>query len=337
MVSKKSHAIASMIGGAIGDALGMDLEIFPESINLDEIHNQVLKARSKIIEKVIDYKEGGPWKKTGLILQAGEWTDDTSMMLCLADSILINKSIDIGDLMLRFVLWWSTGYNSCNGKSVGLGGNISKAIYAFDINSPYKILGGTNPEKDAGNGSLMRLSPIPIFWHKNLDDAMNAARLQTATTHNVIECLDGSTLMTYIIYNAINGKGKEILDELYNCPNITHKEIKELTSKNASWKNKKSDEIRTLPGRCLWSLEAALWCVYTTHTFRDALITAINLTGDSDTIASITGQIAGAIYGLDSIPGNWIKGLKHLEKIKMRAEALFDQNNFNEETMIINY
>jgi ADP-ribosyl-[dinitrogen reductase] hydrolase len=326
-----------MLGGAIGDALGMDLEIFPNCSDLAGVHTQVLKARSEITEKVCDYREGGPWKHMGIILKAGEWTDDTAMMLCLADSLLVGSRVVVGDLMERFCNWWGKGYNSCNGRSVGLGGNIAKAIQAFDANAPHRILGGTNPERDAGNGSLMRLAPVPIFWHTDLTKALMDARLQTATTHNVDECMDGSTLMAYIIWHGINGSAKAIFDELESCPYLKHYEIREITYKNAAWRTKKEEEIRTLPGRCLWSLEAALWCVYTTDSFRDALVKAVNLTGDADTIASITGQIAGAIYGLEGIPEKWREGLKHADKIALRAGALFDRTEYDAATMTLDY
>ena len=110
------------MGGAIGDALGMALEIFPNPSNLDSTHQQVLYQRSNE-ELVSDFQTGGPWQNKGLILQAGEWTDDTAMMLCLADSLLQSKTLNVADLMGKFVNWWFFDYNSCNGKSLGLGGN----------------------------------------------------------------------------------------------------------------------------------------------------------------------------------------------------------------------
>lgn len=331
----KSHAIASLLGGAIGDALGMSVEIFPRSSSLIDIHKQVLNERPHI--HVTDYVEGGPWKDQGLILKAGEWTDDTAMMLCLADSLLIKKTIDVADLMRRFVIWWFKGYNSCNGKSVGLGGNIKNAIYAFDNKDPYRILGGTNPAKDAGNGSLMRLAPVPIYWHDDLAKAQLAARVQTSTTHNVQECLDGSALMCYIIWQGLAGKDKATIFQKIKNLNFESKEINALTKEDATWRTKKAEEIMSLPGRCLWSLEAAIWCVYTTDTFEEALVKAVSLSGDADTIASITGQIAGAIYGYDAIPKRWIHGLKHADKIIARAEALYERTPFEKDVMTLKY
>lgn len=327
----ESQAIASILGGAIGDALGVYQETFPCSNDLEKIHSHVLKIRKSMVVPQTNYRSGGPWAKQGHVMKAGEWTDDTAMMLCLADSLLIKKTVDIGDLVSRFVAWWNTGYNSSQGGAVGLGGNIRKAIMSFDPKNPDRLLGGTNPSRDAGNGSLMRLAPVPVYWHNDLNEAISMARLQTAATHNVTECLDGSALMTFFVWHAINGVPKDRLFEILgDCPGISHPEINELTLPNASWRNKHADEIRTLPGRCLWSLEAALWCVYYTNCFKDAVIKAVNLGGDADTVASITGQMAGAIYGTDSIPRSWMSGLRHGNNIAARAKALFNHEPYDQ-------
>ena len=325
-----SKAIASILGGAIGDALGVYQETFPCSNDLDKIHERVLQHRKSLVALQTAYRSGGPWAKQGHEMKAGEWTDDTAMMLCLTDSILVTGSINIGDLVSRFVAWWNTGYNSSQGIAVGLGGNIRKAILSFDPKDPDRLVGGTDPSKDAGNGSLMRLAPVPVYWHADLNEAIAMARLQTAATHNVTECLDGSALMTFFVWHAINGVSKDkLFDTLVYCPGLSHEEIKELTLPDAAWRSKESDQIRTLPGRCLWSLEAALWCVYSTNSFKDALIKAVNLGGDADTVASITGQMAGAIYGTESIPRNWMSGLRHGDKIAERAIALFNHEKFD--------
>lgn len=335
---KMNRAITSMLGGAVGDALGKN-ETFPCSGNLDVIHQKVLEDRIEFkLNPITEYIEGGPWTKSGFVMEKGEWTDDTSMMLCLSDSILNKETIDVADLMMRFQNWWVSGYNSCRGISVGLGGNTRKALHNWDPKDPYKMCGGTNPDKDAGNGSLMRLAPVPIYWSHDLSKAMEMSRIQTSTTHNVLEALDGSALMTFIIWHGINGSTKsQIFGMLDSCPNITHEGIKELILPQAPWRQKNEHEIRSLPGRCLWSLEAALWCVYKSNNFRDALEKAIALCGDSDTIGSITGQIAGAVYGASDIPVSWITGLKHHYEIMARAEALYKHKSYNKTSMDLKY
>jgi ADP-ribosyl-[dinitrogen reductase] hydrolase len=329
----------SLLGCAVGDALGIAQEIFVGSCrNLQDISEKVKKQRNKrkSIGIQTEYEDGGPWADKGFIIKAGTFTDDTSMMLCLTDSILQNETVDTADLILKFRNWWYEGYNSSTGISFGLGHNTSKALNRYDPKKPYEPTGGRNAEKDAGNGAIMRLAPVPIYWKHDLSTTLKMARAQTVTTHNVIEALDGSALLSYIIWHAINGEDKDtIFGHISKCA-LEHEGIRELTSENARWKTATEDDIITLPGRCLWTLEAAIWCIHNTDNFSDAIIKAINLGGDADTVGAVTGQIAGALYGIKNIPPEWLDGLHHKSKILMRVEALYAHLPFTND-MIITY
>ena len=105
-------------------------------------------------------------------------------------------------------------------------------------------MGGTNPDKDAGNGVIMRLSPVPVYWSNDLEKALIMTRLQTSTTHNVQETLDGSTLMTFMIWHGINGKNKTEIFEMID----------------------------------------AMWSVWNTDNFKDAVVKSVWLGGDCDTV-----------------------------------------------------
>ena len=161
--------------------------------------------------------------------------------------------------------------------------------------------------------------------NSSLEIAIDSARKQTSTTHNTPEALDASSLMCFIIWHGINGYTKDHIFSILNTCSIEHPEIKELTSLSAEWRTTPKELIRSLPGRALWSLEAALWSVYNTASFKDAVVLAVSLGGDADTIGAITGQIAGSIYGFESIPERWIKGLCHSEEIMRKAQFLFDE------------
>jgi len=334
---KLNKAVGCLLGLAIGDALGVTEEIFPSS-SFKETINRVLIQRKRLKKNPQMYMlGGGPLNNNGVTLEPGDFTDDTSMALCLADSLLITKTLDTYDLMIRFVKWWDEGYNaSIKGKPVGLGGNINIALQKFKKNPKQPIAGGVNPDKDAGNGAIMRMAPVALFWYNNVNMAMNMAKLQASVTHNVSEVKDGCALMAFIICCGIEGKSKNEIFDILHIINSTleNEEIIELTHKNAKWKTKNESEIITLPGRNLWSLEAALWCVYHTNNFKDALIKAINLGGDSDTIGAIVGQIAGSIYGLNSIPSMWLNTLKHKLKIEKRAIALIKRSKFTHNMII---
>ena len=329
-----NRSIACLMGLAIGDAMGVTQERFPNGSFEQTV--EMVKNQRLILKKnpQISFLGDGPWKNNGVTLQPGDFTDDTSMALCLADSLLFRKSLDPHDLMLRYIKWWEEGYNASvrtfqngqwKGQSVGLGGNINKAMIRFKNDPTNPIVGGTNPKTDAGNGAIMCMAPVPIYWHENKFKAMQMAQLQASVTHNVSETKEASALMAYIICCGIKGQSKsQIFDSIKNLETqFKNPEINQLVIQNAPWKNKSDDQIITLPGRTLWSLEAALWCIYHTDSFQDSIIKAVNLGGDADTVAAITGQIAGAIYGLNQIPQQWLDQLKHNTKIKGKAHALF--------------
>jgi len=330
----KDRALASILGGAIGDALGVTQEVLPQAEGIDAVQLQVLQQRSSRAYPQTEYEGGGPWANRGLTLRPGEWTDDTAMMLCLSDSILNKGEIDIADLMARFADWVTNGYNSCQEFAVGLGSNVKSAISKFDPENPNILCGGTDSSRHASNGSLMRLAPVPVYWSHDLDTALAMSRMQTATTHNVPECLDGSALMAFAVWCGINGASKEeMIMSLRNCPDLHDPSIVEIASPTAHWLGRHADDIRTLPGRCSWSLEAAFWCIHTSSGFKESVVKAINLGGDADTVGSITGQIAGALYGLEAIPESWLGNLMYADKIRTRAESLFRHDPYDELTM----
>jgi len=143
--------------------------------------------------------------------------------------------------------------------------------------------------------------------------------------------MDTSALMAFVMWHAINGQDKAaifgLLPELQD--KLLHAEVAELAMSNAKWRTAPEECIITLPSRCLWTLEAALWCVYNTSNFEDAVVKAINLGGDADTVGAITGQIAGAIYNVKSIPERWLQGLKHRDSILKRVIALYGHKHYD--------
>ena len=136
--------------------------------------------------------------------------------------------------------------------------------------------------------------------------------------------------MAFIMWHGINGLDKEAVFDLLPSleGELVQAEVAELAGLHAKWRTAAENRIITLPSRCLWTLEAALWCIHNTGTFEDAVLKAVNLGGDADTIGAITGQIAGAIYGVTCIPQRWLQGLKHKDSIIKRAIALYEHTPF---------
>jgi ADP-ribosyl-[dinitrogen reductase] hydrolase len=295
--STRDRAIGAFVGLAVGDAIGTTLEF----------------SRRDSRPPLIDMVGGGPFR-----LQAGQWTDDTSMALCLADSLLACGALDQRDLMQRFIRWWRYGENSCTGDCFDIGGTTRDALARFEDNGD-PIAGSVDPHA-AGNGSLMRLAPISIFFWADPVAAENAARRQSATTHGARAAMDACGYFSTLLIEAIRGAGKK--DALRRRSLGLNSEISAIAT--GSWERKERDQIGS-SGYVVHTLEAALWAVAQAEDFKSAVLLAANLGDDADTVAAVTGQLAGAIWGVASIPKPWRDRLAWSEHIEGLAASLFER------------
>ncbi len=238
------------------------------------------------------------------------------MALCLADSLLACGGLDQRDLMERFLRWWRHGENSCTGGCFDIGNTVSAALRRFE-ESGEPIVGSTDP-RSAGNGSLMRLSPAAIRWHGEPEGAEAAARTQSVTTHGAPAAVEACAYFVRLLVEAINGRPREKI----LAPRCWPAELEVDAIAQGSWIEKPRSAIRA-SGFVIHTLEAALWSVGQTHNFRDAVLLAANLGEDADTVAAVTGQLAGALWSVTSIPVDWQHKLAWSDKIVQRAEALY--------------
>ena len=186
--------------------------------------------------------------------------------------------------------------------------------------------GSADPET-AGNGSLMRLAPVPLFYARSHREAIDRSGESSRTTHGAKTAIDACRYMGALIVGAVNGASKEELlaghyspVETYwqQCP-LVH-EIDEIAA--GSYKRKKPPEIEGT-GYVVKSLEAALWAFYQSDSFRSGCLLALNLGDDADTTGAVFGQLAGAYYGEDSIPQSWRDKLAKKRLIESFADQLF--------------
>lgn len=248
-------------------------------------------------------------------LKPGEWTDDSSMALCILDSFNNKKTFDPEDQIQRYVRWYNEGYLSSNGRCFDIGGTTRTGI--INYMSTKKAFSGLKGDKSVGNGSIMRLSPVPAFFHKkeNINNVATYGGLSSLTTHGAPECIDSCKYLSFIIWLALNGYSKE---EILNFSD--NKKIK-VTEKNVIdimkgyYKNKTVNQIKTT-GYVIHTLEAALWAFYTTDDFKTGALLLANLGDDADTVCAVYGQIAGAYYGFDNMPRNWIEILAKSKMLK---------------------
>lgn len=293
----RARGRGALIGLAVGDALGTTLEF----------------ARRDSCPLLTDMIGGGPFG-----LRPGKWTDDTSMALALADSLLSCNGIDEADLMKRFVAWRDEGSYSSNGHCFDIGMTVSAALARWE-QSGDPIAGSTDPAT-AGNGSLMRLAPVALRYHDDIPALDDAAARQSRTTHAAPEAVEACVIYARMIASAISGS---TLDEVLDIS------VEGLTANitdivGGSWRGKPREDIRA-SGYVAHSLEAALWCIGRTGSFAEAVLTAANLGEDADTTAAITGQLAGALYGEGGIPKAWRHRIVGHERIGDMADQLLSR------------
>lgn len=231
----------------------------------------------------------------------GFWSDDTAMTLATCDSIRKNGKIDLFQIMKSFDNWLYNGAYTPSGKAYGVGNTTKKAIDLFHKGEkPEKC--GQKRERDNGNGALMRILPL-AFLDSSAEDVDKVSSL----THNHEISKEGCRLYIQIAKELLMGEdlGKSINK---TKPTIYYKRIHEL-------KDLPEEVIRS-SGYVVDTLEAVLWCLIHTDNFRDCILKAIHLGGDTDTIAAIVGGLAGILYGMDGIPKKWMERLEGKEIIE---------------------
>lgn len=287
-----------LMGLATGDALGTTLEF----------------TRPGQFTPLTDMIGGGPFR-----LRPGQWTDDTSMALCLAASLAEGGNFDPHDQMERYVRWYQHGYFSSTDHCFDIGNTTRAALHRYlQTGDPYS---GATDAYTAGNGSIMRLAPVPMFYANQPLLALERSADSSRTTHAAPNAIDGCRYLAALIVGALGGVSKAELLMGHYSPIPNYWLQKPLTPDIAilaegSFKKKQPPEIRGT-GYVVQSLEAALWAFYHTDNFKDGCLLAVNLGEDADTTGAVYGQLAGAFYGLPGIPAGW------REKIVM-ADTIMD-------------
>jgi len=296
-----------LLGLAVGDALGAAVEF----------------RRPGTFPLVTGYRGGGPHG-----LAAGEWTDDTSMALALADSIS-QVGWNLDDQARRYVAWWQQGQYSVNGRCFDIGNTTIAALQRFRQSGDAHT-SGDRSGRASGNGSVMRLAPVPIryghLFPDRIDELVVRAWESSLPTHASPQCLSACVYMTLVLSGLLHGQPREqVLDPDWEpmrqacCSAPLHAEIRAVA--DGSFRRKQPPEI-VGAGYVVQSLEAALWAFCDARDFREAVLRAVNLGDDADTTGAVCGQFAGACWGETGIPREWCDGLARRDLIEDALQGL---------------
>jgi ADP-ribosyl-[dinitrogen reductase] hydrolase len=287
----------ALLGLACGDAVGTTVEFKPRGS----------------FQPLTDMIGGGPFR-----LKPGQWTDDTSMALCLAESLLNKNGFNAADQMGRYLNWWQWGYLSSTGECFDIGMTVSRALEQYQQTSD-PFAGSTDPYS-AGNGSLMRLAPVVLFYFPDAQQIQTFAADSSRTTHAAAEAIECCQLLAGLTAKSLEGATKA---ELRQLPSANFSQPKVAAIARGDYLGKTHADIKG-SGYSVQSLEAALWCFQQTDSFAAAILLAANLGDDADTTAAITGQLAGAYYGERGIPGHWLDKLHNGAEIAATADRLLE-------------
>jgi len=313
---KRNIWLDGMMGVIVGDALGCPVQFMER--------------------EEITGRETGPVKgmESGGVyhMPEGTWTDDSSMALATLDSIRELGEVDLEDIMTSFADWYEEGEYTPFGEAFDMGNTCSLAIEKFEREKNPLTCGGTT-ERSNGNGSLMRIMPICLYAYDrrlSTEDAVTSVHEVSGLTHNHLRAKIACGLYYFCVWAILDGKGslkerlQKGLDEgfaYYEKDIINRVELAYYGRiRDIADFAKVSEEGIKSTGYVVDSLEAAIWSLIRTDSFKDCLLTAVNLGDDSDTVGAIAGGLAALYYGYEGIPEEWLAVIKRREWIEDLCE-----------------
>ncbi|CAF3707447.1 unnamed protein product [Rotaria sp. Silwood1] len=331
------RVVGSLVGLAVGDALGASVEFRPRQYLVDH--------------PVKDMESGGTWG-----LRAGQWTDDTSMALCLASSLITQHRFNSYDQMVRYKWWYKKGFLSSTGECFDIGTTTRASLDEFSrrqnilkqyfrgmkdddidhlsleqVRSVHNFNEYCGVSGQAGNGALMRLAPVPLFYFRQPKNAIRYAGESACLTHGDQKAVDACRYYAALIVAAIHGESKQqLLNEQFYEKHKQwfgsvklHDEVLRVARGSYKKQGGYKDGIRG-KSYIISTLEAALWAFWSDeNSFERGVLKVINLGDDTDTTAAVYGQLAGAYYTVSGIPRRWGQKLYANSLIIDVAECLY--------------
>lgn len=314
-MSKRDKTLGVVLGHAVADALGVPVEF--------ESREDLKK------EPVVGMRGYGSHA-----VPAGTWSDDTSMAIAALDSLA--NGIDYEDMMSKFFSWANDNKYSAIGELFDIGVSTRVALLRFGIKIPALKCGGDG-ENDNGNGSLMRIYPVVLYWHylteekRNVLDLIDLVFKCSSLTHAHLRSKLACAIYTYVMLQILQEPSKEaVLWGLEEAKTKLRVFGDELRHYDRLFKNDFAElpetEIQS-SGYVVATLEAAIWCLLNSDSYAECVLKAVNLGHDTDTVGAVAGSLAGAMYGMSEIPNEWVKALQNSELLYQVCENFANSNS----------
>lgn len=307
-ISDNERIKGALFGFFVGDALGVPVEF---------VERETLKKH-----KIVDMKEYGTHNQP-----KGTWSDDSSMVIASIESLINEKKINYTDIMDKFIAWYKNGEYTPFNKVFDIGNATASALQRY-INNRNNFKCGGKDIYSNGNGSLMRILPISLYLHYTDDPMFDVINDISSMTHAHIYSVFSCIIYTVFINEFLKNKNllkayanmqeitKAILEDKNNSVIGNLEELKKVF-KNIVYTDislYREKDIKS-SGYVIDTLEACFWCLLTTDNYSDAVLKAVNLGDDTDTIAALTGGVAGLVYGYDNIPNKWVESLQQKNRL----------------------
>ncbi len=304
----KNQIKSIVFGHAVADALGVPVEFYSR---------QELESMP-----VTDMRGYGTYN-----MPTGCFSDDTSMCLCELE--VLAEKWDFVRIMENFGDWYYNGNFTPTGVTFDAGNTCVKAIESYFSGGKAPLECGGRDEYSNGNGSLMRIYPFVLYILKggSVDDNIKRIHMASALTHAHERCMMACGIYALLLEEILKTPDKNALERAFSKVKYYYGDREEFAYYEDMFSEKfkalKREQIKS-SGYVVDTLKAAVWCLLTTECYEECVLKAVNLGGDSDTVAAVSGALAGALYGFEKIPENWLEKLKRREYIEKLCEEFAD-------------
>lgn len=317
----EDRIIASIEGFTVADALGVPIEFTSRS-----------EHTAAPLKEMVGYGSH--------MVPAGTWSDDSSMVFATIDSINHSNGIDYDDMMNRFLEWRNHAKYTATDEVFDIGISTEKALSSYLQKKTDALHSGGTSIMDNGNGSLMRILPVAIYIsnhniqrHEAITIINNVSSLTHAHEISKMGCLVYSDMINFVLrgysiheaYSQIREYSRDYYSFAYSC--FYSKETVDKYARIMNRDISKAEESAiSSSGYVVSTLEAVLWVCLNAHSYEEAVVKAINLGDDTDTVGALTGGLTGAYYGKNAIPENWISKMKKRSYLEEFSKSFVSQS-----------